>query len=58
MEHDIQLISALRGILSQITTAQGALHKTINDNTPLSKELNDLWAALDKTELVIRRILQ
>ena len=58
MENDIQLISALRGILSNIETAQRALHRITNDNIPIGNKLNELWVALDKAELVIRRLIQ
>ena len=58
MENDIQLISALRGILSNIDTAQSALHRLTNDNIPIGNKLHELWIALDKAELIIRRLIQ
>ena len=58
MENDIQLISALRGILGNLETAQDALHRITNNNIPISNELNELWITLDKAELVIRRLIQ
>ena len=58
MENDVQLVSALRGILANLETAQGALHRITNDNIPIGNELNELWVALDKAELVIRRLIQ
>jgi hypothetical protein len=58
MENDIKLVRALRGILGNIATAQDALHGIANDNITTSRELNELWIALDKAELIIRRLIQ
>lgn len=54
----VRLISALKVMLASIETAQAELHVMINENVELSPQLNELWAALDKAELHIRRLIQ
>ncbi len=54
----VRLISALRLMLASIETAQAELHIMINENVELSPQLNELWNALDKAELNIRRLIQ
>lgn len=55
---NVRLISALRVMLTNLATAQAELHNMINENVELSPQLNELWNALDKAELAIRRLIQ
>ena len=58
VDNNVRLISALRSMLVSLKTAQTELHQLINTNVELTPQLNELWNALDKAELHIRRIIQ
>lgn len=58
MVEDAELHRVLQEILNSTKFHQALLHDAINKNNDMATQLNDVWIALDKVELSLRRILQ
>ncbi len=58
MDKTTEVTASLRLIISSIGAALGEVHKISTHNQPIPNEINALWNALDKADLIARRILQ
>jgi hypothetical protein len=58
MDSSIELQRVLEQMLGSVKFHQTLLHEVINKNNEHASELNEIWIAIDKMELALRRILQ
>ena len=58
MDRDAEITASIKAIVVLLETALKEVHKVATENQPTPKGVDDLWNALDRAELVARRILQ